>query len=103
MLDSFLARDAVAVAGNGNSALDAIRDGHPDLVILDTQLFEEASAAFLHAIQDASNRARCIVVADRIGQFGPLLDAGADKVLLKGFSAAELRAAVDELLEKSGV
>jgi hypothetical protein len=44
------------------------------------------------------NGAYCLVVTGRLGQLQPVLDAGADKVLLRGFSAAELSAAVWQLL-----
>ena len=101
MLDSFLTVKTVAVVDDGPSALEAIQSGRPDLVILHTHLFEEGTAEFVQAINQESNGARSIVVADRIGQFQPLLDAGADKVLLKGFSAAELSAAVEQLLDSA--
>jgi len=98
MLESFLALERVAVVDDGPSALEAIRSGQPDLVILDTQLFGEGTAAFVGAVKQAWNGASCLVMAERLGQFQPLLDARADKVLLKGFSAAELSTAVEQLL-----
>jgi DNA-binding NarL/FixJ family response regulator len=97
MLDSFPSLETVAVVDDGPSALEAIRSERPDLVILDAHLFDEGMADLIRAIKQGCNGARCIVVADRLGQFQPLLDAGADTVLLKGFSAAELRAAVEQL------
>jgi DNA-binding NarL/FixJ family response regulator len=97
MLDSFPALETVAVVDDGPSALEAIRSGRSDLVILDAHLFDEGTADLVCAIKQEGNGARCVVVADRLGQFQPLLDAGADAVLLKGFSAAELRTAVEQL------
>jgi nicotinate-nucleotide pyrophosphorylase len=38
------------------------------------------------------------VVAHRLAQFQPILDSGADQVLLEGFSAAELSRAVEQAL-----
>lgn len=99
MLDSVLAPERVAVVDDGLSALDAIRRGGPDLVILDAHLLGEDTAKFVRAIRQARNGARCLVVTDRLGQFQPLRDAGADKVLLKGFTAAELSTAVEQLLD----
>lgn len=97
MLESFLALETVAVVEDGASALEAVRSGQPDLVILDTHLFGEDTEDSVRAIKQERNGIHCIVVAERLAQFQPILDAGADKVLLKGFSAAELSAAVDQL------
>ncbi len=97
MLDSFPSLETVAVVDDGPSALEAIRSGRPGLVILDTYLFDEGTADLVRAIKQGWNGTDCIVVADSLRHFQPLLDAGADKVLLKGFSAAELRAAVEQL------
>jgi two-component system invasion response regulator UvrY len=97
MLDSLPALETVAVVDDGPSALEAIQSMRPDLVILDAHLFGEGTAEFVRATSREWNGARCVVVAERLGQFQPLLDAGADRVLLKGFSAAELRTAVEQL------
>ena len=101
MLDSVLALETIAVVDDGPSALEAIRSGQPDLIILDAHLFDEDIAEFVCAISQERNGARCLVIADRLGQFRPILHAGADKVLLKGFSAAELSAAVGQLLDQA--
>ena len=98
LLDAFGALEPAVVLDGGPSALEAIRNGCPDLVILDHHLFGEATEEFIRAIRQAQPQPYCIVVADRIGQFEPILDAGADKVLLKGFSAAELSRAVEQAL-----
>jgi DNA-binding NarL/FixJ family response regulator len=97
MLDSFPSLETVAVVDDGPSALEAIQSGRPDLIILDAHLFDDGTADLVWAIKQEGNGAQCIVVADRLGQFQLLLDAGADMVLLKGFSAAELRIAVEQL------
>jgi DNA-binding response OmpR family regulator len=98
LLDSFRALQPAVVLDDGRSALVAIRNGWPDLVILDHHLFGEATEEFIRAISQAQPRPYCIVVADRLGQFQPILDAGADDVLFKGFSAAELSRAVEQAL-----
>lgn len=97
MLDSFPDLETVAVMDDGSSALKAIQSGRPDLIILDAHLFDEGTADLLRAVKQGWNGTHCIVVAERLGQFQPLLEAGADTVLLKGFSAAELRTAVEQL------
>ena len=61
-------------------------------------MFGEATPEFVRAIKQTRAQAYSIVVADRLGQFQPILDAGADEVLLKGFSAAELSRAVEQAL-----
>ena len=97
MLDSFPTLETVAVVDDGRSALEAIESGRPDLAILDAHWFDEGTADLIRAVKQEWNGTRCIVVAEGLGQFQPLLDAGADSVLLRGFSAAELRAAVEQL------
>jgi len=98
LLDSFRALQPAVVLDDGRSALEAIQNGGPDLVILDHHVFGESTAEFVRAIKQARAQAYFIVVADRLGQFPPILDAGADEVLLKGFSAAELSTAVEQAL-----
>jgi len=99
MLDSFLTLEWVTVVDDGPSALEAIRSGQPALVILDAHLFDEGTADFVRTIKQEGSGVRCIVVAERHAQFQPILDAGADKVHLRGFSTAELRTAVEQLLD----
>lgn len=99
LLDSLGALEPAIVVDGGPSALDAIRNGGPDLVFLDSHLFGVASAEFVRAIKQERPHVYCVVVADRLGQFQPMLDAGADKVLLKGFSAAELSETVEQALD----
>jgi CheY-like chemotaxis protein len=95
MLDSFLALERVVVVEDGPSAMAAIAKGQPDLIILDSHLFAEDTAAVVRAVKQECNGAHCVVVVDKLGQFRPILDAGADRVLLKGFSAADLAAALE--------
>jgi CheY-like chemotaxis protein len=99
LLVSFRVLEPVVVVDDGPSALEAIRNGGPDLVILDYRVFGEATPEFVRAIKQARAQGYCIVVADRLGQFQPIRDAGADEVLLKGFSAAELSIAVEQALD----
>ena len=98
LLDSFRALQPAVVLDDGRSALLAIRNGWPNLVILDYHVFGEATPEFVRAIKQARGRAYCVVVAHRLAQFQPIQDAGADEVLLEGFSAAELSRAVEQAL-----
>lgn len=101
MLDSFLALETVSAVEDGPAALEAIRSEQPDIVIVDADLFDEDTVDWVATIKQEWNGVRCLVVAGRLAQFHPLLDAGADKVLLKGFSAAELRSGMEQLLENT--
>jgi DNA-binding response OmpR family regulator len=100
MLDSFLALETVSTVEDGLAALEAMRRDQPDMVIVDADLFDEDTADWVAAIKQGWNGVHCLVVSGRLAQFQPLLDAGADKVLLKGFSAAELRSGMEQLLDK---
>jgi DNA-binding response OmpR family regulator len=77
--------------------LEVIGSQRPDLVIVDASLSGQDITEFVRTMRRAWNGVRCLAVADRLGQFQPLLDAGADRVLLKGFSAAELAEAIKQL------
>ena len=101
LLDAFGASEEAVVVDGGPSALEAIRNGQPDLVILDSYLLGVATADFVRAIKQERAQVYCVVVADRLGQFKAILDAGADKVLLKGFSAAELSEVVEQALGRA--
>jgi DNA-binding NarL/FixJ family response regulator len=98
LLDSFRALQPAVVLDDGRSALLAIQNGWPNLVILDYHVFGETTPEFVRAIKQARGRAYCVVVAHRLAQFQPILDSGADQVLLEGFSAAELSRAVEQAL-----
>jgi DNA-binding response OmpR family regulator len=99
MLDSFLTLQTVAVVEERAEALNVIRSMQPDLAILDAQLLNESTVDLVRSIKLESSGIRCIVVTERLAQFQPILEAGADEVLLKGFSAAELRSGMEQLLE----
>lgn len=96
ILDSFLT-SGVVVVDDDLSALEAVRSEQTDLVILHADFGKDDAMEFVRDLKQERNGVPCIVVADSFGQFQPLLKAGVDKVLLKGFSAAELSTAVKEL------
>ncbi len=101
MLGSFLALETVSTVEDGPAALEAIRSEQPDIVFVDADLFAEDTADWVAAIKQEWNGVRCLVAAGRLAQFQPLLDAGADKVLLKGFSTAELRSGMEQLFNNT--
>jgi DNA-binding response OmpR family regulator len=70
----------------------------PDLVLLDAESLDQEAWAVLNQIKDACVRCCCIVLICSARYRQQALDAGADEVLLKGFHAGELSAAVQHLL-----
>jgi DNA-binding response OmpR family regulator len=101
MLDLLSALEMVAVVDDGPSALSVIRSWRPEIIILDARLLNDSAAQFVCTAKLEGKATHLIVVADRLAQFEPLLEAGADKVLLKGFSAAELSSAIGQLVPGS--
>jgi DNA-binding NarL/FixJ family response regulator len=72
----------------------------PLVVLLDTNLPGEQGWGVLEQIKVQRPHTRCLVLADSVRQRQTAWAAGADGVLLKGFSTAELFAAIDRVLSK---
>jgi DNA-binding NarL/FixJ family response regulator len=85
-------------AGDGAAALRMVVEQHPDLVLLDTNLPGEPGWGVLEQIKAQQPQTRCLVLAGSILQRQAAQAAGADGVLLKGFSTAELFATIEEML-----
>jgi DNA-binding NarL/FixJ family response regulator len=90
--------NAVIVAEEAVSALRMIAEHLPTLVLLEMALPGEETRTVLKQIKATWPLVRCIVLADDVRQQQEAKAAGADGVLLKGFSAAKLIATVEELL-----
>ncbi len=93
----------VVGVGDGRSALDAIRDRHPALVVLDVMLPEIDGLAVLEAIRRVGDTPVVMLSArgtavDRIAG----LAGGADDYVAKPFSPAELVLRVTRVLERAG-
>lgn len=89
--------------GDGRSALDAVRDRHPALVVLDVMLPEIDGLAVLEAIRRVGDTPVVMLSArgtadDRISG----LAGGADDYVAKPFSPAELVLRVTRVLERAG-
>jgi DNA-binding NarL/FixJ family response regulator len=69
----------------------------PDLAILDESLFLDPNLATLHQLKAQFPAMFCLVIAGRTQQIAPAIAAGADRVLLRGFSAREFFQAVAAL------
>jgi DNA-binding NarL/FixJ family response regulator len=92
--------NAVIVAEEAVSALRMIAEHLPTLVLLEMALPGEETRTVLKQIKAAWPLTRCIVLANDVRQQQEAKAAGADVVLLKGFSAAKLIATVEELLSQ---
>ena len=86
------------------SALDAVEALGPDLVLLEVEPFGEGAWALLDQIKVQAPQCLCIVLICSARQQRDAQIAGADEVLLKGFPAGQLAAAVERLLpeQKAG-
>lgn len=62
----------------------------PDLVIFDTEISVLEVLNALRTIKSHAQGIHCVVIADHIGYHALLSMVGADKILYKGFSQAEL-------------
>jgi phosphoserine phosphatase RsbU/P len=94
----------VDTAARGDEALEKLRAGPFDLVLLDAQLPDMDGPRFLAALRGDAGRAPVpvIVVAavDDIESIGRCLDAGADDYLPRVFGPAMLRARLSAVLDR---
>lgn len=83
-----------------SSVLSVVAEHHPALVVLETGLLGDDMWTWFRQIKAAWPRARWIVLADNRRMQEGAVAAGADAVLLKGFPAARLVAAIEGLLRE---
>jgi DNA-binding NarL/FixJ family response regulator len=105
MLTTIPQIQAVLVAEEASRALRMIADHRPALVLLDTMLPGNEAGAVLREIKARWPSTHCIILADDVQQQQEAKAAGADAVLIKGFSATKLIATIEGLLsqeEKGG-
>jgi len=89
---------AVLVAEEAAGALRVIADHRPALVLLDMILPKNGASTVLKEIKSKWPSTRCIALADDVHQQQEAEAAGADVVLIKGYPAAKLIAAIEGLL-----
>jgi len=101
MLLSLLSDVAVLVTATGYSALRAIEGYAPALVIFDFALNGGDPQMIVDMIKVRWPTIPCLVLVNDAQQRQRAQDAGADLVLVKGYPAAKLLAAVENLLSQS--
>ena len=87
-------------ADDGAAALNMVLEQQPLVVLLDTNLPGQQGWGVLEQIKAQQPQTHCLVLADSVRQWQTAWAAGADGVLLKGFSTAELFATIEKMLAK---
>ncbi len=99
-LESIPELDLLEPANNLQSFWDALYSHHPDLVIFDESLFLEPGLQPLRRLKAEYPGTACLVLAGKYQQMEQAAAAGADRVLLRGFSAKEFFLALADIHNK---
>ena len=93
----------VTAVGDGGSALRAVHEQRPDLVVLDVTIPSPDGLAVCRRLRAAGDRTAVLMLTarDRVADRVAGLDAGADDYLVKPFALEELLARVRALLRRS--
>jgi DNA-binding NarL/FixJ family response regulator len=86
-------------ADDPDSTFQLITERPPGLVVLDTNLDVTSVDRLLRRIKQQSPALPCLVVVANDEQQRAACKAGADAVLLKGFSSSELLALIEQLID----
>ena len=92
--------ELIGQVDDGPAALKMVIESDPGLVLLDSQLTDNEVSTMLGQIKAKRPQTRCIVLANTVEQQQLAKSAGADEVLLKGFSTANLLEAIDKLISR---
>lgn len=84
--------DLMVIDTASDSALGImmVRENNPDLVFLNFTRSIDSSTEFIRMVKQESTSSKCIALVEDINQIRKARKAGADGVLLRGFSLAEL-------------
>jgi DNA-binding NarL/FixJ family response regulator len=88
----------VDLVENASDLFDIVQDTNPLLVLLDTNLSDTRVLTVLTTIKRVRPDTRCLVITDNRYQQTKSRAAGADGVLLRGFSAIEFSEMVEALI-----
>ncbi len=101
LLNSVTQIQQVNSADDGDEALVLFNGFSPNLVIIDANLTPDRLPDTLAYIKTCWPRARYVILADDVRQQQTAMAAGADSVLLKGYSTIQLFAAIERLLRSA--
>ena len=90
----------VNLVENVSDLFATVGDTNPLLVLLDANLSDAHVMAVLTTIKRVYPDSRCLVIADSLYQQMRAKNAGADGVLLRGFSAVEFAEMVEMVLNQ---
>ena len=89
---------SVGQTDDAASALRTIAERQPDLVLLDLSLTGDEIRTMLRRIKAGSGQTKCLVLTDDAKEQQIAKAAGADGILIKGFTAQRLIETVRRLL-----
>jgi DNA-binding NarL/FixJ family response regulator len=90
----------VRQAPDATSALDVAETREPDLILVDVDALGERGWSALAQIKDERPYCRSILLVCYARQQQEARAAGADEVLIKGFQADQLSAAIERLFDR---
>jgi DNA-binding NarL/FixJ family response regulator len=86
----------VDIATDTALALMMVRETRPSLILVDAG-FEIGAIDFIRQIKKENHLAKCIVLVDTVERHRQAVEAGANGILFKGFSVAQLKEMVAHL------
>lgn len=95
--------ETVSLVGDGPSALRAVTEHNPALVLVDANLSDGEALVALRQIKAQGSQSQILVLADDIQQQQDATAAGADAVFVIGFPPASLLETIERLLSEQAV
>ena len=92
--------DLLEPAEDSQTFWQILYNQHPDLVILDESIFGDPDLALLTRLKRAFPQIACLVFAEKHQHMERASAAGANRVLLRGFSAKEFFHALEGIHQK---
>ena len=97
ILSSIPQINIIGVAENSLTALEMMQIHHPELLIVDDNFSEGETLEFIYRLKTAWPQTHIVVLADRSQQEQPLIDSGADAVLLRGISTEQITETINRI------
>ena len=102
-LASFSVVGSIASADGALTALELIRRQPPGLLVIDSNLPEEESAALLRRVKREWPRVGCLILGLTSQQRQQWLEIGADEMLTRYCSAQEMESALLRLIQPAAL